>query len=135
MKNLCLYFCLLIFLVATAQPCLAGGSLTEELAAERGIKMVNIDLLGKSKSAPVKSQILDCGGTPLVSKAATGDMLQNKDGKMTIAGSQPAPAQEFDREKVKESLMDVSRQAANSRYQAALAQGGKKKSCNLNLTD
>lgn len=126
---------LLICSAATVQTCLAGGSLTEELAAERGIKVVNIDLLGKSKSAPVKPQIMSCGGTPMASKAATGDVLQNKDGKMTIAASQPATAPEFDVEKMKESLMDVSRQASSSRYQAAMAQGGKKKSCNLNLTD
>lgn len=131
MKNLYLLVCF----ATAAQSCLAGGSLSEELAAERGIKLVNVDLLGKSKSAPVKPQIMSCNGTPAGSKAAGGDVLQNKDGKMVIGNSQPAASQEFDVEKMKESLMDVSRQAASSRYQAAMAQGGKKKSCNLNLTE
>lgn len=127
--------CLLIVLAATAQTCLAGGSLTDELAAERGVKVVNIDLLGRPKTAAVRPQIRSCGGVPMTGRTVSGDVLQNKDGKMTAtAGQQPAP-QEFDVEKMKESLMEVSRQASNIRYQAAMAQGEKKKSCNVNLTE
>ncbi|MFZ6639470.1 hypothetical protein ACO0LL_06975 [Undibacterium sp. TC4M20W] len=131
MKNLYLLVCF----ATVAQSCFAGGSLSEELAAERGIKLVNVDLLGKSKSATVKPQIMSCDGAPVSSKTTGSDVLQNKDGKMVIGSTQPAPAREFDVEKMKESLMDVSRQAANSRYQAAKAQGGKKKTCNVNLTE
>ncbi len=125
---------LLLYFATAAQSCLAGSSLSEELAAERGIKLVSVDLLGKSRSAQVKPQIMSCNGTPATDKTANAEVLQNKDGKMVSGNGQPVPAQEFDLEKTKESLMDVSRQAANSRYRAAMAQG-KKRSCNVNLTE
>ncbi|MDP1977862.1 hypothetical protein [Undibacterium sp.] len=126
---------MLIMFAATAQTCLAGGSLTEELAAERGVKVVNVDLLGRAKTAPIRPQIMSCGGAPMTSRAVSGNVLQNKDGKMSAATGQPPAPQEFNVEKMKESLIEISRQASSIRYQAALAQGEKKKSCNLNLTE
>lgn len=125
--------CMLIILATTAQVCLAGGSLTDELAAERGVKVVNIDLLGRPKTVPVRPQIKSCGGLPMSSGAVSGDVQQNKVGKTTATAGQSPASQEFNVEKMKESLMDISRQASSIRYQAAAAQGEKKKSCNVNL--
>lgn len=133
MKHLTLLMFLCATLCGNNQTCVAAESLSQELAAERGQKLKKLDLLGASKSAPVKMEIMGCSGQPLANKMALANGAPGKgirSGKDGIVSEN----QGLDGiDKMKESLMETSRQASNSRYQSAMATDGKKKSCNVKL--
>lgn len=122
--------CGLLLLCCYAQASLASSSLSEELARERGLKISKLDLLGSGKPVPVKAQVKNCSGA--VEQAQTADGKVQSEWRLGSVG--PAVATN-DLLKTKESLMEVSRTAAQLRYQANQEQARKKKSCNIKLFD
>lgn len=124
------YFPLVIVFLAWNPSSFASSSLGEELAAERGVKQVKLDLLGKSKSAPIKTEIMGCGGQPLVSKMLVSAQSKNDHDKGSADMTRMQSV-----ESMKAELVETSRKASSIRYQSTLSEAAKKKSCNVNFAD
>ncbi len=126
----------IVFLaVSSAVNAGSAGSLREELAAERGVKLVGSDPLGSNKSGALKAEILGCGGQPLQNKSSAVSTAKKTPDKGAGSNAESPVQDEFNVAKVKEQLMDMTRLASNSRYQASLAGAQKKKTCNIKLAD
>lgn len=119
---------ILISGLLASQAVWADIPLSEELARERGMKTGNLALLGQSKTAPIKPQIKACGNDASKDKqqetawSLAGNDTLKPDSASSVAG-------------MKQTLIEVSRMAADLRYKASQDQGRKKKSCNVNILD
>lgn len=109
-----------------------ASSLSDELAQERGVKSAKLDLLGRNKSAAVKPQIKACGAASGVAENSAAKPASNW--SLTSSNDEVVHAPN-NVQTMKQSLLEVSRMAADLRHKAAQQQGRNKKSCHVAILD
>lgn len=124
--------CLSLGALLLVHQAVAASSLSDELAQERGVKSSKQDLLGRNKSAAIKPQIKACGAA----SNATDNSLSKPATNWNLAASDAGPADAANNvQSMKQSLLEVSRMAADLRHKAAQQQGRNKKSCHVAILD